>query len=258
VAGGGYGSAMMRAQGALLEALVDGADDPAGRRKALTEGLSEIVTALACALRPELVLEIGANEATFSRRVKAELPESRVIAFEANPTFFPARSAVPLAAGVEYRQLCVGERPGLREFKVPVFNSRPNRSMGSMLADLKSSEFLCYEVEAVTLDGYLADSRGLHNVMWVDVEGAAGQVIEGAAATLRHCSLLYAELETTPRWAGQHTDGAIIDMLAGFGLAPLLRDVQRAGWQYNCLFIRAGLAATPAVELALQSFAGLT
>jgi FkbM family methyltransferase len=255
---GSYGSAMSRVQGMLLEALMQARKaDVAGGRRAFTYDLADIVVELACALKPDLALEIGANEATFSQRVKAALPDSRVVAFEANPTLYPTRSIAPLAAGVEYLPLCVSDRLGPQEFRVPVYENRPNRSMGSMLSDMRSSDYLSYQVEAVTLDGFLGPGAASANVMWVDVEGAVGRVIEGATEALGHCLLFYAELESVPRWEGQHTDEAIIEVLAAYGLTPLLRDVQRANWQYNCLFIRSELAGTPAVEKAVASFGSL-
>ena len=42
------------------------------------------------------------------------------------------------------------------------------------------------------------------------------------------------------RWPGQATDRSVIQRLAGLGLLPVARDIQRP-WQYNAVFVRREL-----------------
>jgi hypothetical protein len=92
------------------------------------------------------------------------------------------------------------------------------------------------------------------NAMWVDVEGAIGIVLQGASESLDHCQVLYAEIEQTARWQGQLLDIEVVQLLLTHGLVPLARDVQRRGWQYNCIFIRPSLLSEPKVLQIMREF----
>jgi hypothetical protein len=83
-------------------------------------------------------------------------------------------------------------------------------------------------------------------VAWIDVEGATGPVLSSGRKVLSHASLVYVEVETEPVWDGQWLDVDVARFLAGCGLVPVLRDVQRKH-QHNVVFASAHLATDPAM-----------
>ncbi len=215
-------------------------------RNRVTALLEETFIRLVARLNPGLVLEIGAHEATFSRRIKGALPAARVVAFEANPDVHALHAAKGRMRSIEYHKLCLSDRPGTVQFQVPTVDGKTATTMGSMLAGIKFPGGAVYEVEATTADDFLGDGAGLPNAIWLDVEGALGRVLAGAERTLGSCVALYAEMETVPRWAGQHIDAEIIRVLQGHGLHMVLRDCARPT-QYNGLFLRREAMAEPVV-----------
>lgn len=243
---------MSALQGALLEAALPHGVLNAAARKAVTGDLAETFGEIVRQLSPDLVLEIGAHGAQFSRQAKADLPDARVVAFEANPEVFARQRPGVDAAGVEFVQKCVAAEERSFEFHVPMAQ-RLRTTMGSLRRDTRSAEHVTFSVEGVRLDTFLGADRHSRNVMWIDVEGAIGDVLDGAPETLAACVALYAEVEVAPRWAGQRLDGEVIGQLAALDFVPVLRDVQRQDWQYNALFVKAG-ELTPAIRQTCAAF----
>jgi len=240
-------SFLLRAQSELLEAsLNEIPDDASKQRKAITRCLDQTFFDLVNRLNPPVVLEIGAHEGNFSRKIKNSLPGSRVVAFEAHPLVYARYAAAMKQAGVEYLQFCVAERAGDMVLRAPKkSDGREGRGMGSLLRYSKAAESAEYPVRAITLDGFLGDAAGLANVMWIDVEGALARVFAGAECTLRNCQAVYLEMEAVARWEGQIIDADVVSHLAHYGLEPTLRDIQRQRWQYNAIFVRQAVFPLP-------------
>ena len=242
---------ILETQAAMLRAATaDGAETQAARREAATAAFTAAVVDLTEALKPAVVAEVGAHEAAFSRALARRLPDARVIAFEAHPRVHAKWSAACAGAGVDYRNACVSDANGTASFKAPLRGDGSERLfMGSLLEDSQSEGFREYQVETVTLDGALGADAGRPNVLWIDVEGAAGQVLAGARATLKASLAVYVEVETRARWRGQVQAPELTAVLSDCGLRPVLRDIQRAAgereWQYNVLFLRDELLVGP-------------
>lgn len=231
----------------LLASLCAEPERDKAQRGAITAALSEQFVDLVVMLKPDLVLEIGAHEASFSSRVANALPASRVIAFEAHPHVYDKHKARVLADKVDYRHACVSDGPGTVTLKVPLKQSNEKRTMGSLLIDTRAKGFVDYQVPGDTLDAHLGAEAQRTNVMWIDVEGAIGQVLSGAAQAIDNCQALYAEVEVEPRWKGQMVEKDVTRILTERGMTPVLRDIQRQvegrEWQHNVLYVRNSLLA---------------
>jgi len=224
-------------------------------RMVVTARLAAQFEELSAALRPALTLEIGAHEASFSKRMRAKLPDARVVAFEANPAVHTRYAKTVVGAGVEYVNKAMAETVSQLRFVVPRADSgRPATGGGSLMevavAPAGTVELM---VDAVPLDAFLGDAADAPNVMWIDVEGAVGRVLQGAERALRACHALYVEVETDHRWSGQIVDVEVVERLLPFGLIPVLRDIQKRN-QYNLLFVREDWLAHPEVARALAGF----
>jgi len=216
-------------------------------RKRIADDLAIAVIELVLNLRPKLVLEIGAHEARFSREIKQKLPDSRVVAFEANPGVYGKYKKIIEPAGVEYLFQCIADENRLYDFSVPIKEGEGERvTMGSIHTDNVTKAYSTYQVKGRRLDDFLNNNIEA-NAMWVDVEGAIGSVLAGAKYTLRKTVLLFAELEATARWNGQMLDVDVIAELANYKLYPVLRDIHRHKWQCNIVFLHEDVLRSPAV-----------
>lgn len=221
-------------------------------RRKYVELLAETVEQVIAALNPAIVLEIGAHEASFSRRMAKRLSGSRIVAFEANPDIHKRYRDKVLGSGVEFIHACVSNTTEPIRFNVPIKHDRIKTTMGSILFDSQAHDHTSYEVNAVVIDEFLSASPGI-NAMWIDVEGAIKIVLDGARETLKNCVALFVELETVERWPGQALAHDVIPMLTDAGLIPLLADNQRE-WQFNVLFVRPEALRDPRIVQACNNY----
>ncbi|MDE3796997.1 FkbM family methyltransferase [Sinorhizobium meliloti] len=217
-------------------------------RKAITAALEAVVLEIVAREKPSLVLEIGAHRAEFSRQAKLRSPDSSCIAFEGHPKVFERFAEEVKSASVDYRHLCISDARKELDFLVPVYMEQEMDNMGSIMPynenlALENSKHETYKVAADTLDGFLGRDAKKSKLIWIDVEGAAGVILQGAKKSLANCVAVYLEVETETRWEGQSSlDTDIHDILTKRGFVPVLRDVQRMRWQYNVLYVNEALA----------------
>lgn len=235
------GIAEMRAQGTMLEMLAhSGRKTPPATPWLLAIGYGQLVTAL----KPSCAIEIGAHEAGFSARLRRHLPDLDIIAFEANPDVHALHLPRLAPLGIDYRLQAVSSEAGRVRFRVPVVRGTTKMTMGSLMNFGDASGYSVeHEVDAITLDSLERRDAAL----WIDVEGAIKQVLDGGEQTLRSALCVQVEMETQERWPGQMTDQAVIARMAQFGLTPVARDLAR-NWQYNAVFVRNALRYDPRVQ----------
>lgn len=113
-----YPDFMMKLQESVLnEQLPKGSDARRRFRQITVRSLSDVVSSLVTYLEPAIVLEIGAHAAEFSRSVKGALPNSRVVAFEANPNVYDHHHDDVMSTGVEYVEKCIADENKNYTFK---------------------------------------------------------------------------------------------------------------------------------------------
>lgn len=228
-------------------------------RKVSARQLRQVFLNVNRALQPDVFAEAGAHNAATSAKVRGVVADARIIAFEANPhnhAKFSARHDYA-ALRVEYRLQALTDVVAPVTFKVLVQEGnvvrKPDSGRSSLLA--REGDAARYEdvtVPGTTLDAALEGVAG-RVALWVDVEGAARQVLGGAMATLARTDVVMIEVETRPYWQGQwlHTD--ICAHLMGLGLVPVARDFEYR-YQFNLLFLRPDALAKPDVLRALEQF----
>ena len=251
-----YAKYLTDLQGTVLENVVrhyEQLDESSPKRKELSAKLSAIYRGVVQVIAPSLIIEVGAHDGRFSKLMKKLMPQSRVIAIEANPVVFEKYAPTWLEAGIEAQQVAVAAESGSVTFSVPVrANKTEALTMGSLLLDRRAADHRQFTVKAEPLDNLVDPS--LTSAMWVDVEGAIGSMLDGAEKVLANCQAFYVEVETTERWPGQLLDHEVIARLMEFGLVPVARDVQRQVWQYNVMFLKQDLIANPSIKAKFAQY----
>lgn len=210
-------------------------------------------------LGADLVCDIGSMDGQDALLFKRRAPVSRVIAFEANPINFDGmRANAALAANsVAVEPLAICERDGVADFFVvrsdhPAWHAR--RGMSSLYARAQADQLdRVVRVSTSRLDSYVArhasDARRL--ALWIDVEGKAYEVIDGARSILARVLLIHVEVETRPLIsAAQKTYLEVRELLLESGFTELASDFPLTGGQFNVLYVR--LPAAPAERAALE------
>jgi FkbM family methyltransferase len=207
--------------------------------------LDKIFTQLVTEVVPcDCFVEAGAYQGDTSRLVESILPNAKIYAFEANPYNYEQFKPLFESSAVNYVHLAVSDKNDTVTFKVQKNNNGidlpPVKGNDSIL--LRTEPNVVYEefvVPCVTIDHYLADKIKTTDsaAMWVDLEGAAYQALQGAVHVLPQVDVIKIEVETHQYWENQKLDHDVKKFLSQFGFFPVLRDFEYAN-QYNILFCK--------------------
>lgn len=216
-------------------------------------------------LKPEMSLEIGAFEAEFSKKMRSISPFIPVLAFEANPyNYKHFTNQYDYAANhISYLHNAISDLDGTLDFNIQEEivsrGQKIDKVIGSnSILNRTNKDVLCKQVSVPSyrLDTYLKkNSRDhLEPSMWIDVEGANRNILEGAAETLSRAKSVFIEVEDFAYWENQWLSKDVVSYLARFGLIPVARDLQYGPNQYNYIFVRKDLASQESVLGKISKF----
>lgn len=169
-----------------------------------------------CLLPVTTVLEIGAQEATFSRAVKTVCPEKTVRVFEANPHVYAhfLLEGAFRRLGIDYRYGAIGNCNG--SARLHIYESLDGRGEprdNSVWVPLAKLDSLC-----------AADPEDSLYALRIGTGGASGEVLEGAEGILTRTLALYMEMDAPPRLDQQPLDQDTMHYLLERDFVPLPRD----------------------------------
>lgn len=172
----------------------------------------------------DLILDVGSCDGSDALGFRNTRPEAQIVAFEANPHNFRNLRLSPelQEAHICTENLAVTNHDGVCSFYVrPANYDRPfsptnNIGCSSLLPSPKATEQI--EVKAVRLDSYLATVKpGSRVAVWMDVEGAEHDVVDGLRGAADRISLLHIETAVVPLREGQKTFFELNELLESLG-----------------------------------------
>lgn len=229
--------------------------DRAARQRSAAD-LRKMFFALLPAVAPDLFVEAGAHDGATSRRARKLLPDTRIIAFEANPHNHALYNKAHdfAALKIDYRLSALSEGNAPVAFKVLTADRHSAQGVHSGRSSLLPREDPLADYENVTVPGVRLDSLApdtTRPALWVDVEGASERVLTGADALLKKTALMMIEVESSPFWRGQWLVHDVLRHLMGCGLVPVARDFERRH-QFNILLMSEDALALPNVLPVLE------
>jgi FkbM family methyltransferase len=220
-------------------------------------------------MRIDTVCDVGSMDGAEALRFRAATRAARIHAFEPNPanlSLMQANSAL-LDNDINIVPLAVTNYDGDAQFHVTPAGYFPGeswRGMSSLYRRFDRPELLTsVPVKTARLDTVLERelSPDVRVALWIDVEGKAHEVIEGAAGVMRHVWLLHVEVETAPCIAAEQSFYPQVKaLLRRSGFTELATDGDSSQVQFNALFVRSKLPAAVRLgvrqRLALQHLRG--
>ncbi|MDJ0554398.1 MAG: FkbM family methyltransferase [Microcoleaceae cyanobacterium MO_207.B10] len=200
-------------------------------------------------IKPTYFFDIGSYDATNSIFVKKAFSKINCFAFEANHNNykeFKDRKEIKKYS-IEYKNLAVSNYTGTVELNIPVeINSRKvgkNPQTASLLERKQNAKYEVIQTDCTKLDDFcISNGINLEHpqnlALWIDVEGAAILVIEGARKCLTNTSLIYIEVEELQHWKEEVLVNEVMNELIASNFIPIARDFERPT-QYNMLFIHS-------------------
>lgn len=173
-------------------------------------------------LKPDLVCDIGALDASTSLFVRKLLPHARVIAFEANPNNFALiKENISI-----YKNRIKIEQKAVWNKNMPLFfyleqftdesdmlhrgwSSTRKRTENCALANEKT------KVVGIRLDTYVLNLKNQPKniALWIDVEGGSYEVVEGMSEIRNLVKLVSLEVETKEVWLNQKLESSVIEIM---------------------------------------------
>ena len=188
-------------------------------------------------LKPDYAIEVGAHAAEFSMEM-ANLFSINAVAFEANPYVFQMHHESKNTNLVKYLHYAISNHDGIIKFNI--HDPRPNAGNNSI--KIRSGDFSLQEhdVKCYKLDTYFKDTEFKNACLWIDAEGANGEVLSGAIETLSRCSSIFIETEDIAFWEEQWLTEDVESFLNQQGFEKI--DSEYAyHMQQNIIFIKKGV-----------------
>ena len=206
-------------------------------------------------VKPKISIEVGANSAEFSKKIKQDQTDIKSWAFEANPYVHKHYADSLQNAGVEYINAAITNKIGKTRFLIQEAylnngewdGKRINRLIGNNSLLIRNQDDVLYsapKVDCNTLDGFFIDSGILNSsdtvCMWIDVEGAIEQVFSNSSKILKQVDSIFIEAEDFKFWQDQWLAEDVIKFLVSQDFVPIARDYEYEK-QNNYIFIKSKL-----------------
>jgi FkbM family methyltransferase len=185
----------------------------------------------------DLVLDVGANEGQYARRLRREGFGGKIISFEPlNAAFATLQSRCDQDEAWSCHKLAVGAKDEQATINVSA-NSQSNSLLPVCDWTVETEPSVAYvgqETVAVRrLDGLVPELTEARRIfLKIDTQGFESRVIEGARSIVGRIAMLQLELAWQPGYEGQAALGEMVDRLRGLGFEPVLITpawVDRAG-----------------------------
>lgn len=208
--------------------------------------------------KPELICDVGSMDAAAARRFRRLTPRAQVVAFEANPHNAQTMRADArnVRRRLEILHKVVWNRDGRSRFCVEhlarptgwdprqAISSTRNRTKGSL-------GHTSVTVDSVRLDTFVIARPETPKTiaLWIDVEGAACEVLEGIEGIRKCVQLIHVEVETREFWLGQKLKIDVQNLMRDFGFTELARGYYEP--QHDLVYVNTRLFAESRLKIML-------
>lgn len=225
------------------------------QERLLVDELVDLFFLIQKEIKPKISIEVGANSAEFSKKIKQDNTNIKSWAFEANPYVHKHYADSLQNAGVEYINAAITNKIGKTRFLIQEAylnngewdGKRINRIIGNNSLLIRDQDDVLYsapKIDCNTLDGFFIDSGILNSndtvCMWIDVEGATEQVLGNSNKTLKQTDSIFIEVEDFKFWQDQWLAEDVIEFLVSQDFIPIARDYEYEK-QNNYIFIKSKL-----------------
>lgn len=211
-------------------------------------------------LKSDCFFEIGAFEAYFSRNMKSIFPNSKVYAFEASPYCYD--NYKNLNTSIDYLNVAISDKEGEIDFILQDKNlsdqSEIEKIRGNNSILDRNDDTILYKkisVKSTTFDLFV-ERESLENFsisLWIDVEGANKNVLQGSKNFLKNVQSLLIEVEDFEYWKNQWLSTDVDKFLKSFGFLPIARDFEDNN-QYNVVYINSMLFEDVNISIQIKNW----
>ena len=185
-------------------------------------------------LKPEIICDIGTLDASHSILMRHISKIPRIIAFEANPYNFKdiLDRNIPEKENIEVHHKAVSNKADELIFFVQKYNNDAGQKWMAGTSSILQRNVGVGDTEEVTVDAVRLDhflndiAPGINKnsiALWVDVEGAGYEVLEGISEISHNVVFIQVEVETEEIWQGQKLKSDVLDLVIKLGFVEIGR-----------------------------------
>jgi FkbM family methyltransferase len=196
------------------------------------------------------IVIVGASNGEEIPRLHRSYPNARFLCFEPSPKSYRELAQKFREDFIATREMALSDRSGAATFyELPLGGNgsllRPDAEQWSDFTQSDDNEVASFQVSVSTLDREAAELKKI-DLLWMDVQGAEGNVLRGATETLRRVSAVFLEIALIHSpYEGTLLFPELQSMLRGCGF--LCVGLGLDGWNYsgNALWVRPPLHQAP-------------
>ena len=194
-------------------------------------------------IQPKQFCDMGSLDGAESLLFRKVLINTNFYAFEANPENFQfmVQNEMLKTKNINVYDFAVSDKSDKCSFFIADENSDPT-SLGCygnsslLIPDIERIPTLRtvkeeVEVDAIRIDEFLLKKESIINAaLWIDVEGAAWQVLKGMENIKDDVCLINVEVEKEAKWKNQKTLSDVQSLMNKFGFSEIARKLPN-GWR---------------------------
>ena len=187
------------------------------------------------------LIECGAHDGSVSARF-TNSRNHHALAFEANPYVHAKYKENFNRTNVDYVNIGISSEVGSLDLSIPL-QDPTGLSLEASFQHLDETKILKkVKVTTETLDSLAEEFAVEENfAIWIDVEGFAGKVLQGATQVLARTNLKMIHIEvqdSEDNFKNEMNSWEVIEILHDHGFVPIARDYPLANL-YNIIFVRS-------------------
>jgi len=191
-------------------------------------------------LKIKSLVECGASEASAS--MKAIKLGLNALAIEANPKTFEKITPPSFGKFIK-KNYGLSDKESFLKFYFPKFDN----SHGGTFYPKTNRDYNCIDVPSIRLDNLseMSDIMKKPYALWIDIEGAQKEFLNGAKKTLnsKNCLIFKIEVEDQKLFKQQPwLSGDVNEFLVNSEYTPIFRDFEYSA-QYNVLYVKNSLVS---------------
>jgi FkbM family methyltransferase len=192
----------------------------------------------------EQIVIIGANDGSEIPRLRRTYPRSRFLCFEPSPAGYNKLTENFRETDyVQARKLALSDSSGIATFhELPMAGNGsllpPDPAKWSTFNQQKENEVTAFQVQLSTLDAE-ANSLERIDLLWIDVQGAEGQVLRGGFNTLPRVEAIFLEVALIDSpYQGAFRFSQLDELLRSFGFLCVGLGIDAGNYSGNALWVQ--------------------
>jgi len=206
-------------------------------------------------LQPQSIYDIGSLDGQDALRFRQISPNSRIIALEANPAQVLAmkRDKALKEEKIEIYYYAVSNKGGTTSFYTQNARTRKGwrRGISSLHKRIDAKHMIKINVPSTRLDRFIQklDGKTASIALWIDVEGAAFEVLESIKAVCDRVQIIHTEVETRRFWYKQKLKPNVKNLLQKMGFCEIARGFNEQ--QHDLIFLNKKYLSRSSIKIRL-------